>query len=436
MDDCCPLPSANKKVCWHSMTAKTDETKRYGVLIVGACFSIQAVGIGTYIAYGVFFNPLMDTFGWSRASVAGASSVAFLVMGVVGIAIGRLNDRFGPRQLMTLAAAFFGSGMILMAKTTAVWQLYLFYGLIFGMGLSAIDVIALTTVARWFTQRRGRMTGFVKVGTGAGQFGIPLMASILIANYGWRSAFAILGVTSLVLLAGIAQLLKRDPESHKTALDKPADRAHPLQAPTMETEDNSLTVRQALHAVQFWIICGINLTLVFCLLIVMVHIVPHAHDLGLSAAIASGLLSAIGAVSMLGRLITGFAVDRYGARAAMIVSYGLLLIGLLWLQLSDRFWMLCVFACIYGLAHGGFFTAISPLVAELFGIKTHGTLFGVVVFFGTVGGAIGPLTAGYVFDLSGSYRSIFWLMIALAVFGLALSLLLKPVLPKRENPPR
>ena len=94
-----------------------DKTKHdtffYGYVIVAACFSIQSIGIGTYVSYGVFFNSLITAFGWSRAAIAGASSMAFLLMGLLGIIVGRLNDRIGPRKVMTVTGFFFGLGFVL-----------------------------------------------------------------------------------------------------------------------------------------------------------------------------------------------------------------------------------------------------------------------------------------------------------------------------------
>ncbi|MGD9192920.1 MAG: MFS transporter, partial [Desulfobacterales bacterium] len=165
----------------------------YGHVIAASCFCIQAVGIGTYFSYGVLFNPLIDAFGWSRASISGAASLAFLLMGFLGIGVGRLNDRFGPRILMTVSGVFFGLGYFLMSRLEAIWQLYLFFGIIFGIGLSTVDVIALSTIARWFVKKRGIVTGIVKVGTGFGQMVIPFLASILIIRYGWRSSCVIIG---------------------------------------------------------------------------------------------------------------------------------------------------------------------------------------------------------------------------------------------------
>ena len=170
----------------NSFMSKAPKAKyRYGHVIAATCFVIQAVGIGTYFSYGVLFNPLIDEFGWSRAAISGAASMAFLLMGFLGIGAGRLNDRFGPRVLMTVSGVFFGLGYFLMSRLESIWQLYLFFAIIFGIGLSTVDIIALTTIARWFVRKRGIATGIAKVGTGAGQMTIPFLASILIIRYGW-----------------------------------------------------------------------------------------------------------------------------------------------------------------------------------------------------------------------------------------------------------
>jgi MFS family permease len=190
--------------------------------------------------------------------------------------------------------------------------------------------------------------------------------------------------------------------------------------------DRGFSLREALRTRQYWTIFAVNLLALFCLLSVMVHIVPHAQDTGVSVVRAATVLSLIGGVSMAGRFLTGIAIDRIGSKGVMIICLVLLIITLLWLQLADELWMLYLFALVYGIAHGGIFTAISPIVAEFFGISAIGVLFGIVVFGGTVGGAIGPIVAGYIYDVTDGYSLAFWLCTLVSALGLLLMASLKP----------
>jgi len=395
----------------------------YGYLVVVGCFAIQGTGIGTYGTYGVFFKALLAEFGWSRATISGASSAAFLLAGLLSIVVGRVNDRFGPRLIMAVTSSCFGLGLLLMSQLSTVWQLYVFYGLIVGIGLSSIDVIPLTTTARWFVKRRGMMTGIVKVGTGTGQLIIPLMTSIFIATYGWRTSCIIIGILVFMLLMSSGQLLRRDPGQRGLLPDgDEKTTASDLHLPEVE-----VTLREAMLTRQFWMICVISLIIGFCAITVVVHIVPHAMDLGISAIRAAGILSTIGGTSMVGRLATGIAIDRFGTKKLMIMFFLIVIASFLWLQVSKELWMLFVFAVVYAVAHGGFYTVISPMVAELFGISSHGVLFGIVVFSGTVGGAIGPVLAGQIFDVIHSYQLVLFILAGFAIAGLILTSLLRPV---------
>ena len=395
----------------------------YGYNIVAAGFAIQAVSIGAMFAYGVFFKELQAEFGWSRATISGASSLAFFVMGAVGILAGRLNDHIGPRILIAVAGAALGIGYLLLSYMQAAWQLFLLYGLLVGVGYCTHDVITLSTIARWFVKRRGMMSGIVKIGTGCGQLFVPLIATALIAAYGWRSSCFIIGVTALVALVAVAQLMRRDPQSLGLLPDggngEPA--GHVIAA-----GEGGLSLSAAARTKQFWTLCVAEFAIFFCLLTMIVHIVPYARDRGMEPAIAAGVLSTIGGVSMLGRAVIGAANDRIGGKSSLIVCSIILVCGLIWLQIAREAWMLFVFAAIYGFAHGGLFTVMSPTVAELFGTGSHGLLFGIVLFSGTLGGAIGPLMAGGIFDQTGSYRLVFLILTVMAIVGFVLVTTLRP----------
>lgn len=396
----------------------------YGYSIVGASFVIQAVSIGAMFTYGVFFKEFQADFGWSRATISVASSLAFFVMGAVGILAGRLSDRIGPKAIMVVSGISLGLGFMLMSRLQATWQLYLLYGVLAGIGLSTHDVITLSTVARWFIKRRGMMTGIVKVGTGTGQVLVPPFAVAIIAAFGWRNAYLILGTLTLLALVAAAQVLRRDPQSIGLLAD---GGSHAPGEAGNGPGGGDMPLSAAVRKPQFWIICIAELVAFSCIFTIIVHIVPHATDLGLSLATAVAVQSTFGGVSMLGRFVMGVAIDRIGGKRSLIICFSIFFCGFIWLQMAREAWMLFLFAVIYGLAHGSFFTAVSPTLAEFFGTGSHGLLFGIVLFSGTIGGAIGPLLAGHTFDMTGSYQMVFLLLSGLAGIGFVLMTLLRPM---------
>ncbi len=406
----------------------TDQARQgrssYGYAIIAACFLIEGCGIGAYVSFSVFFKPLLADFGWSRATISGATSLAYLTMGALGILAGSLNDRFGPRIVMAVTGVVCGIGYFLLSQLDSTWQLYAFYGLAVGTGLSSADVIPLTVTARWFVRRRGMVTGLIKVGTGSGQLIMPLLASVLIISYGWRYAFVCFGIAVLVILIGSGLILRRDPGPEGNPLDgRPREVRVQADAP-----EGGLSLRDAARTPQLWMLCVIVFLVMNCLLTILIHIVPHATDLGLDPIKAAGVVSTVGGVSMLGRMLTGLLVDRIGTRKAMTVCLVLLIVGFFWLEIAREAWMLYLFAAIYGVAHGSFFTLISPTVARLFGISSHGVLLGIVLFSGNLGGAIGPVVAGSVFDFTRSYQLVFLSAVGVCGAALLLTAFLKPAI--------
>jgi MFS family permease len=232
-----------------------------------------------------------------------------------------------------------------------------------------------------------------------------------------------MGAAVLVILVAVAHVLRRDPQALGLLPDN--GRQDSRETATAVREPG-VPMRKAARMREFWTICMAEFTIFFCLLTMIVHIVPYATDRGLPPATAAGVLATIGGVSMLGRAVMGVANDRIGGKRSLIICFIILLGGLIWLQVAREAWMLFLFAPIYGFAHGGFFTVVSPTVAELFGTDSHGLLFGVVLANGTVGGAIGPLLAGTTFDITGSYHFVFLTLTVLAVAGLILIALWLP----------
>jgi len=268
------------------------------------------------------------------------------------------------------------------------------------------------------------MTGLAKVGTGLGQLLVPVAAALLVSVYGWRNAAFVIGVGAMLLLVVAAQLMRRDPRSLGQHPDGVAIQgSHPSEA----SHEPGMTLADAARTRQFWVLCMTQLAVFFCLLTVMVHIVPHATDQGTAPAVAATILSAIGAASIVGRLTVGTLIDRLGGARSLTICFAVLMASFVLLQTGGTTWMLFLFAVIYGFAHGGFFTVMSPTLAEFFGTGSHGVIFGIVLFCGTIGGAIGPLLAGSLFDMTGNYKMVFLILSGFCGFGLLLTLALRPM---------
>jgi len=158
----------------------------------------------------------------------------------------------------------------------------------------------------------------------------------------------------------------------------------------------------------------------------MVHIVPHAIELGIPAANAANILAVIGGVSIAGKTIMGAATDRIGTRTGIIIGLILMIVTLTWLIVARELWMLYLFAAFFAFGYASMVALMSPIVAELFGLSSLGALLGIVNFAATIGCAIGPVLAGWLFDISGSYQLAFLVCVAISIIGLILTLFLKP----------
>jgi len=402
----------------------------YGYAIVAAAFILQAMGFGIFYSFGVFFDALHLEFGWSRATISGAFSLCSLSGGILGIMAGRMSDRFGPRSVTTICSLLLGSGLLLMSEARTLWGVYLIYTLLIGTGMAGFWSPLVSTVARWFTGSRGLMMGIVVCGIGVGTILMSMLANSSISAFGLKNAYLIVGGIVMVVAVLAAQLLRHSPskisqiENNKTTAEND----------TTVPYDSSYSYREAFGTLQFWIVITIYFCFGACLHTILVHIVPRAIDTGIDPFRAAGIISLGGGASLLGRITMGGASDRFGVKRCMLIEIGLISISVFWLVTAGDLWMFHVFAIVHGIGYGGL-SALQPLiVAELFGLKATGMIVGNVSFAFTLGGAIGPFLAGYVFDVIQSYTPSFLLAAILMTFCLILGSLIKPI--SRNNSPR
>jgi len=376
----------------------------------------------TNYTFGVFFKPLQAEFGWTRALTSGAVSLSMVVSGLIGVVMGGLTDKFGPRFILTVCGLLLGAGYLLMSRIGNAWQLYLFYGVIVGMGMGSHWVPLLSTIARWFTRRRNSMTGFVLTGTGIGAIVGPQIATRFITDYDWRISYIILGSVILVIVVLAAQLLKRDPSQ----VGQLPYGEYNAGIKNIDSGMQGFSPGEALHTTQFWLLGGMMFSFGYNMFALVVHIIPHATDTGISAASAASILSVIGAMLIIGRLLMGITGDKIGNRMVYLLGFFLMSVTYFLLISADNIWMFYLIAVIYGIAQGGMGVAQSPIVANLFGLRKHGLILSIVGLPFTIGGTVGPYVTGYIFDVTESYTITFLICAALSIMSIILTYKLTP----------
>jgi OFA family oxalate/formate antiporter-like MFS transporter len=395
----------------------------YGYTVVGAAFIIMMLAWGLYIVFGVFFDPLLKEFGWTRAMTSGAYSLSTILHGVLGIAMGGLVDRFGPRIVVTVCGVFLGAGYLLMSQVETLWQMYLFYGVIIGIGMSGLWVPLISPISRWFVARRSMMTGIVICGLTIGQLVMPMVVGRLIAAYDWRITYSIIGSIVLVIIVVFAQFLKRDPGQMGQV---PYGAGESIESATSLSQVG-YSLGEAVRTVQFWLGFAILFCFGYSAFAMTVHLVPHVAGLGISEVSAADVLAVNGGAGIIGNFVLGGIIgDRIGNRKAFLIGFALAAASLVWLLPATELWSLYLFAIGFGIALGSIGTSESPLVARLFGLKNHGLIYGVIGLGFTAGGGVGPFVTGYIHDITGSYRNAFLVNIAFTVVGFILTVLLKP----------
>jgi len=319
---------------------------------------------------------------------------------------------------MTICGIILGLGYFLMTQLTSAWELYLYFGVFVAIGMTPY-IPLLSLVPQWFTTNRGRMNAIVLSGMGLGTMIVPAIASALISVWQWRSAYLVLSITTVIVMVAVSQFLKGGPNLHVN--DEERDPSIGFTDPRNEGS----TLREAVCTRQFVLVCLLYFSFLFCVVSITVHLVIHTIGLGIPATRAAFTLSLIGGACIVGMNVMGNIADRFSNKIGLGLSYSLMGLSLVWLIPSHSEWSFYLFSIAFGFAYGGMQVLFSPLVAELFGTRSHGVILAAGALIGSIGAAVGPIVAGYVFDSLGSYTIAFILCAMLAFAGLVSTLLLQ-----------
>jgi MFS family permease len=389
-------------------------------LITAALFVVVFSVSNAIAAFGVFLPALADAFGWSRGSISVALSMNLLFGGFFGFLVGAVADRHGPRAILLATVSMAGAGFALASTVTALWQFYLFVGVMAGIGASGFYIIGAATVSRWFARGRGLPLALVLAGFSVSFVTGGPIAAWLIERLGWRSAYLVFGGW-LCLVGGLASLVVRNPPP---SLPDAAGTAP-------SAERRGLSVRAALADRRFWFFALSWLFSGAVSLMLSVHVVAYARDRGIGLASASLALTAYGLGSTLGRLAFGPLSDRLGSWAIVRVCFALQVVAVATLSFNPSQEMLLAVLFAFGLGFTGADTVVVSVIPDVFGLRALGAIMGVLSLTWRIGAALGPAVAGFAHDATGSYAVPFGAAPAVLVLSYALYALGAAPRPRR-----
>ncbi len=416
---------------------KTRLSKRprvfYGYWVVVATFFclLLVSGFG-FFNFSLFVKPLEADFGWSRGGIMVAFTILNLAMGAASPFIGRIVDRYGARKVIFVGALIGSLGFVLLSQVSALWHFYVGWS-VAGVGLAAMGIVpASAVVSNWFERKRGLAIGIMSAGIGAGGFVLaPVIGGYLIPDFGWRVAYLASASLTLGLIIPLALLVIKQ---------KPADMGlYPDGIETPEaiavsksslSASEGLTLKEALATSSFWLIVSSFLLSGFTQIGLAQTHIPYLQDIGFSEAVAAGALSSVGIGSLIGKLGFGWLCDRIQAKYVYSMGLGLQLVSIVILMSvgsASPLAVIWLYAIIMGLGLGSWLPTLSMLVSTNFGLVSYGTIFGTVSLAHSVGAAIGPLVAGYMYDITSKYHSAF-------IIFLVLSLVVVPVILLVRHP--
>ncbi len=365
---------------------------RYGWVMVVVSSVLMGMGAGALISISAFLKPLIAEFGWLRGETSFGYLAGALAMGIGGIVMGYLADRYSTRRVVLGGLICLGVSLLLLSTQSSLWQFYLFYCLMGGFGSSALDVPLLANIGHWFDRNKGLALGLATAGRALGQGFVPFLSVYLIASSGWRDAYTTLGLVTLVAMVPLALLVRNPPgfEEARTA----------SRAASPADHDEAYPVPPKLA------VSWVGVASVFCCVCMgtaMVHAVAIAQDAGLGAEEAAAVILLIYVSGFFGRIFIGKLADHIGGiRAWWLASFGQTVL-IFWFTQMHSIADFYILAVVFGFFLGGVMTGLTICVRELTPIHMRGVATGVVFFLAWVGMGIGGYQGGLFFDLSGSY---------------------------------
>ena len=383
----------------------------YGWYVLAATFFALFLSVGARNGFGVFIIPMTDEFEWSRGTISLAIAIGWLVNGVSQPFLGRLHDRFGGRKVISLSLLVLGASTMLLGRTDSIWFLIVVYGVVMSVAAGGASLVTVHAVlARWFFRKRGVVLSMGTAGASAGAMVLAPFAAYLILLGGWRITWVVLGALILGLAVPLAALMVRDdPAEMGEAPDGvregdeprgggtsggPAGRRGPLEVEEWRESYRSPPIWQLSGA---YFVCGMTTA------IISAHYVPFAIDRGLSLATAATAFGLMSGLNVVGVIAVGAVSDRLGRKNLLASVYAVRGLAYAMLVLAPGTLGIWGFAVIAGFSWIATAPLTASLTADIYGLKTMGTLNGMATFAHQMGGALSIYMGGVLYDVFGAY---------------------------------
>jgi MFS family permease len=413
-------------------------------LVAGVTFLVLLASAAFRSSMGVMLVPFEDEFDWSHSAVSLAVSVNLVLYGITAPFAAALMERFGIRQVVVAALGLIALGTGLTTVMSASWQLVILWGVFVGLGVGATALVFGALVAnRWFAKRRGLVVGLMGAAWATGQLVFLPLITQTIESLGWRYASLIIATLSIVLIPLVWVILRDRPsdvglrpygaEGSVTTEETQVNATHSGWAAARTAIDGLLA---AMRTRAFWLLAG---TFFVCGWttngIISTHFVPAAHDHGMGATTAAGLLAIVGIFDLIGTIGSGWLTDRFDPRYLLGIYYalrGIALLGLPLLLGPNIDPPLIVIMILFGLDWVATVPPTVILCTRIYGREQGPIVFGWVFAAHMVGAAVAATASGFIRDTAGDYATAWYLAGALAVMA-ALAALAIPRTPSRTD---
>ena len=391
----------------------------YGWIIVLITFStaMTTAGISGY-GLSFFIVPMSDELGISRTQFSAIAVFRVALLPLLPF-LGLLVDKkHGPRILITVGSIL--SGIVLMSTSLVqeLWQFYLLYGVVFGLAMFAMggQLVGPAVISKWFIRKRGRAMAIGTMGISTGGFIIAPMAGWFVGEFGWRTAWVLLGIFLMLAITPMAALfMRRQPEDIGLLPDgeEPGGASGGGAGRGAAQEEYPWTVKEAFRTRTLWIMLLVQSFGSMGLMPVIFHQVAYIQDKDFSLATATAVAATVAFFAIVAKPIWGLVTERIHVRWVIpmcVIPAGVSLFALI---VAQDLTMLYVYAIFHGLTMGGWPTIANVAWASYFGRQHQGAIRGFVTPIGNVMGAASPVLGGYMWDRYGTYD------LAFLVFGMA-----------------